>query len=187
MIFEYHSDFDQNGTLYFLATSGRRQAWRNPAGSSQVTVLKSGVGFGNADDLLGKTAVNLRTANIELSYFGVDLTNGADGVDRGLVLSGYCLRNRASSSHSLITWVLQATNNDPQDESAWVTLDNQTNCPVLKGKPGVTGFFPVDSSGGPVGYRAFRVLQTGKNSSGSFNLGLSGIELYGTAVRGVWP
>lgn len=37
------------------------------------------------------------------------------------------------------------------------------------------------------GYRFFRIIQVGKNSSGSDNLALSGIELYGKVTGGRWP
>ncbi len=37
------------------------------------------------------------------------------------------------------------------------------------------------------GYRYFRIIQIGKNSSGSDNLSLSGIEIYGKIVRGRFP
>jgi hypothetical protein len=37
------------------------------------------------------------------------------------------------------------------------------------------------------GFRFFRVLQIGKNSSKSDNLGISGFEVYGKIVGGRWP
>lgn len=37
------------------------------------------------------------------------------------------------------------------------------------------------------GFRYFRVIQVGKNSSGSDNLALSGLELYGRVICGRWP
>jgi hypothetical protein len=37
------------------------------------------------------------------------------------------------------------------------------------------------------GFRFFRILQVGKNSSGTDNLALSGMELYGKVVGGRWP
>jgi hypothetical protein len=37
------------------------------------------------------------------------------------------------------------------------------------------------------GYRYFRIIQVGKNSSGSDNLALSGFELYGRVIKGRWP
>jgi hypothetical protein len=37
------------------------------------------------------------------------------------------------------------------------------------------------------GFRFFRILQVGKNSSGSDNLALSGFEIYGKINKGRWP
>lgn len=37
------------------------------------------------------------------------------------------------------------------------------------------------------GFRFFRVIQVGKNSSGSDNLALSGFEIYGKITKGRWP
>ena len=46
----------------------------------------------------------------------------------------------------------------------------------------------VDADGLPLNaFRSFRIVQTGKNSSGSWNLGLSGMEVYGKCVRGSYP
>jgi hypothetical protein len=36
------------------------------------------------------------------------------------------------------------------------------------------------------GFRYFRIIQVGKNSSGSDNLALSGFELYGKVTKGRW-
>lgn len=37
------------------------------------------------------------------------------------------------------------------------------------------------------GFRFFRIVQVGRNSSGSDNLALSGFELYGKVCHGRWP
>lgn len=37
------------------------------------------------------------------------------------------------------------------------------------------------------GFRYFRIIQVDKNSSGSNNLALSGLELYGRVTKGNWP
>eukprot|EP00392_Amoebophrya_sp_AT5.2_P014793 g14954.t1 len=138
-LFEQEQDFDSNGLLHFLATNGKKSAWKNPQGLGQVQVLKSGVGFGKSEDLVGREALNLRTTNAENSFFGIDLQT-----DRLFVCAGYfeC------------SFPFNGTDQDGLPKAA---------C------------------------RAFRVVQIGKNSSGSYNLGLSGIELYGKAVRGNYP
>ncbi|CAD7952992.1 unnamed protein product [Amoebophrya sp. A25] len=187
--FGYERDFDDNGLLHFLATNGKRSAWKNPQGLGQVQVLKSGVGFGKSEDLVGREALNLRTANTENSFFGVDLQG-----DRLFVCTGYCLRGRNTTSHALMSWQLQGSR-DPSDPNKWQVIDDRYKSPAMLGKPGITAFFECtaavigsDAEGMPnAACRAFRVVQLGKNSSGSYNLGLSGIELYGKGLRGSYP
>lgn len=59
----------------------------------------------------------------------------------------------------------------------------------LKKKGAVTGWMidPEKTKGRLNGFRYFRVLQIGKNSSLSDNLSLSGIELYGRITSGLYP
>ncbi|CAD7937101.1 unnamed protein product [Amoebophrya sp. A120] len=189
-VFEQEKDFDTNGLLFFLATKGKTAAWKNPQGLGQVQVLKSGVGFGKSEDLVGREAINLRTQNTENSFFGVDLLT-----DRLFVCAGYCLRSRNTTSHALVSWQFQGSK-DPQDPNAkWIVLDEQRQSKLLVGKSGATAYFdctlPIngtDQEGLPnAAFRAFRVVQVGKNSSGSYNLGLSGVEIYGKAIRGNYP
>ena len=40
---------------------------------------------------------------------------------------------------------------------------------------------------GTHGFRFFRIVQVGSNSSGSNNLALSNLELYGKTTKGNWP
>lgn len=154
-------------------------------------MLSSPIGLGipgKLEDLAGRQVVNLRTSNEKDSYFGVDL------ISRQLVCEGYCLRNRNAVSHVLMTWELQGSN----DERTWKTLDKRdyTQTGLSKAhklkEAGASDYFnvaPPPEGEDPKGraFRIFRVLQTGKNSSGSDNMGLSGLELYGLGVEGQFP
>lgn len=55
-------------------------------------------------------------------------------------------------------------------------------------KKGATSTWAVtgDAQSG-YGFRYFRIVQVGKNSSGSDNLALSGFEIYGRVTGGRWP
>jgi len=181
VIFERRvGDFDEGGALYWLGTSGKTHMWRNPMSLGHVLALASGVGFGKLEDAVGRKVVNLRSNNAEGSYFGVDLLG-----ERRLILQGYCLRNRDSTSHALTSWACQGS----EDGSTWVTIDEQRNQSSLR-RASATAYFQVRSdtffeASRP--YRCFRILQLGPNSSGSNNLVLSGLELYGCAIAGAWP
>lgn len=178
-------DFDEGGALYWLGTKGRTHAWRNPVGLNLVLAISSGVGFGKLEDIVGRQVVNLRSTNVAGSYFGVDLR------DRLLVLKGYCLRNRNATSHVMMSWAFQGS----LDGDRWEMLDTRNGESSLR-RAGATAYFevrpPPEAETAPgmdvtSAFRYFRVLQVGPNSSGSENLVLSGIELYGYAVGGTWP
>jgi len=85
------------------------------------------------------------------------------------------------------------------DKITWEILDRRvylTDDPVantemepirnLLTKKGATSTWEIDSERSK-GFRFFRIVQIGKNSSGSDNLSLSGIELYGKVIAGRFP
>jgi hypothetical protein len=74
------------------------------------------LGRGNVGDFVGRELVNLRTLNEQFSYFGVDL-----GEDRYLIPSCYSIRNRSSSSHVMLNWTLEASN----DKISFETIDTR--------------------------------------------------------------
>jgi hypothetical protein len=99
-----------------------------------------------------------------------------------------------------MNWHLEGSN----DKTNWTILDRRiylTQIPSqdqaleeeqkhLKQK-GATSTWGVDTDiyreVGYDGFRFFRIIQVGKNSSGSDNLALSGFEIYGKVVKGRWP
>lgn len=138
--------------------------------------------------MAGRYLTNCRTHNEPYSYFGIDLGEG-----RRLLPTCYTLRNRNSRTHVLLNWHFEASNNKQE----WTLLDRRI---YLTGRQqdddryaaerqelcqsGATSTWGVDQEvydkiTGRGGFRYFRVIQVGANSSGSDNLALSGIELYG--------
>jgi hypothetical protein len=133
--------------------------------------------------------------NENLSCVGVDLGEG-----RKLLPTCYSVRNRNSLSHILMNWHFEGSN----DKTTWCILDRRIylsdsmeyNMEVeeehralnQKGKINTWGVDPqVFQEVGNHGFRYFRLVQVGKNSSGSEHLSLSGLELYGKATSGTWP
>jgi len=97
-----------------------------------------------------------------------------------------------------MNWHLEGSN----DKVNWIILDrriymndvgqsdNEDDQKHLKQKGGATTWaIDLDTyrEVGYDGYRFFRIVQVGKNSSGSDNLALSGFELYGKVNNGRWP
>lgn len=74
--------------------------------------------MGKVEDIVGRAAVNCRTHNEPCSYFGVDL-----GVGRALLPNVYTIRNRNCSSHVLMNWAFEASN----DKVHWIPLDERVH------------------------------------------------------------
>lgn len=138
---------------------------------------------------------NTRTLNEPFSYFGVDLGEG-----RLLLPYCYTIRNRNSTTHVLMNWHLEGSSNKVNwhvlDRRIYLSDDLEENAELeaeqrqLKQK-GATSTWGIDTEiykdVGSAGFRYFRVIQIGKNSSGSDNLALSGFEIYGKVTAGRWP
>lgn len=100
----------------------------------------------------------------------------------------------------MMNWQFEGSN----DRSTWVQLDKRIywtgdatkdiefeNEQKLLKQRGISTTWAVDTNIyadlGYQGFRYFRVIQVGKNSSGADNLALSGFELYGRVTQGRWP
>jgi hypothetical protein len=184
--FIYDYDFDENGVFYYLGTLGKSTIFRNPHQIGQLKIFSSSIGKGSLGDLVTRESINLRTLNEPMSYFGVDL-----GEDRYLVPTCYSIKNRNSSSHVMLCWILQGSN----DKVNFVTLDTRifssndikVNNSLEKERsllksPGCTSTWGIDQKirdKFPNGFRYFILKQVDKNSSGGYNLAISGFEIYG--------
>ena len=193
-IFKYTYDFDENGALYFLGTKGKRYQYRNPHEINMVKAFASSLSKGNISDFVGRELTNLRTENEENSFFGVDL-----GSNRTLVPSAYSIRNRNSSSHVMLCWNLEASNDRLNFEILDTRIFSNKNNPQIHQKlekernllkqPGCTSTWGISKKVKerfPDGFRYFLLKQIDKNSNGSYNLAISGFELYGEGKGRGW-
>ena len=193
-IFKYAYDFDENGALYFLGTKGKRHQYRNPHEINMVKAFASSISKGQVSDFVGRNLVNLRTENEENSFFGVDL-----GKNRTLVPSAYSIRNRNSSSHVMLCWNLEASNDKINFEILDTRIFSDVNNPQIHQKlekernllrePGCTSTWGISKKikeRFPQGFRYFLIKQIDKNSNGSYNLAISGFELYGEGKGKGW-
>jgi len=151
------------------------------------------MGKGKLSDFVGREQVNLRTMNEPYSYFGVDF-----GEERTIIPSAYSLRNRNSSSHVLLCWQLEGSNDkinfEVLDSRVFVHTDPKINSQMEKERntlksPACTSTWAVDTaikSKFPNGFRYLILKQIGKNSSGAYNLGISGFEVYGKCIGKRW-
>ncbi len=193
-IFKYTYDFDENGALYYLGTKGKRYQYRNPHELNLVTAFGSSLSRGQISDFVGRNLVNLRTENEENSFFGVDL-----GENRTLVPNAYSIRNRNSSTHVLLCWNLEASNDkinfeildtrifsNLEDPQMHKRLERERNLLLEPGCTSTWGISKKVKERFPNGFRYFLIKQIDKNSNGSYNLTNSGFELYGEGKGNGW-
>eukprot|EP00658_Telonema_sp_P-2_P078771 TRINITY_DN7460_c0_g1_i11.p1 TRINITY_DN7460_c0_g1~~TRINITY_DN7460_c0_g1_i11.p1 ORF type:complete len:192 (-),score=20.53 TRINITY_DN7460_c0_g1_i11:388-963(-) len=183
----YVSDMDRNGMLHYIGTNQGRSLWSNPSIKGQVTVMASSCAHGEVHELVGRTIANFRTRDEEGSWIVVDL-----GEHRRARISHYTIMSRQFKSHYLKNWLVEVSVNG----SEWDALSTHCEEDSLAGGLGklhtwevgvqasaadVTSAADADRVQSLPGeyVRFVRIRQVGTNSSGSHNLMLSCIELYG--------
>lgn len=87
--FEYISDFDRNGVIWFIGTKGGKEDWSNPAARGRVRVASSSVEKGNVRDFLEyESGQQFWTADVPSSWVQVSL-----GSTRTLIPNYYTIRH----------------------------------------------------------------------------------------------
>ena len=124
--FDYLSDFDDNGLMYFLGTQGRTRAYENPAKIGQCAVNSSeGKAKQNFYAVVGRERAGCAIYYKTVSWFAVDLGKG-----RTLSPSAYTLRHgREDGTDALRVWELQGSH----DGKVWITLKTHDNDTALTG------------------------------------------------------
>lgn len=166
--FEYKSDMDNNGIIYYLATGFGKTEWKNPSLTGSVKVSSSSIEKGKVHNIVDLLPKECWTKEIPSSWFSLDLRQGK------LIPTHYTLRHGSNSKmECLRNWSFQASD----DEKNWVELSRHQNDTNLNNAFSThTWKIHMDN---PKPFRHFRILQTGHNSSNNNFLSLSGIELYG--------
>ncbi|KAK2562056.1 E3 ubiquitin-protein ligase hecd-1 [Acropora cervicornis] len=169
----YSKDFYINGVVYALTTN-----FRGPNSTqTRIIATRSSDEEGKATDILENRVdreIVSGTKAEEQSWWCVDLTE-----NYALYLTHYTLRHGSKTNTSyLLNWRLEGS----LDGQSWQTLRRHDN------DRGLTGNHPYRRctwaiDGNVNAFRYFRILQTGKNSSGRFGIFLSGIELYGVLIE----
>lgn len=170
-------EFDKAGVIYALGSKFGKFPWENPgkATPKRIIAKRSSTENGRANDVLENeySGGESGTKNKENSWWCVDLTE-----KYSLYLTHYSLRHgRQDGMYLLCNWRLEGS----LDGKIWETLKEHENDTLLKRTPhqatwAVDGKFTS-------AFRYFRIYQTGQNTSKSFNLFLSGIELYGVLIE----
>ena len=169
----YSKDFDTNGVINALETIFRG----SNSTQTRIIATRSSDEEGKATDILENRVdreIVSGTKDEEQSWWCVDLTE-----NYALYLTHYTLRHGPKKNISyLLNWRLEGS----LDGQSWETLRRHDNDRGLTGNhPYRRCTWAIDGNGNA--FRYFRILQTGKNSSGRFGIFLSGIELYGVLIE----
>jgi hypothetical protein len=177
--FDYVSDFDMNGIVYYLGTDGGQSgSWVNPAISGSMRVTSSGRHTTYAEyNHLSRTPTVALTHGKENAWICFDF------LDRLIIPTHYTIRHYTQSSYALRNWVLEATSNpsamngNSDSADAWTVLYRHLNDFSLSHKDAAKTW-QIDP---PVNlpFSKFRIRMTAQNSSNSWHLVCAGFELYG--------
>lgn len=202
---------DAEGLFYWLGTVGGTRLWQNPAGRGNIRVFSSGIGFGSLDTLVGREICMLRTSNSHESFVGVDLGDGKRFILKGYVLrnrdaTSHCLMSwQVQGSSDGVNWktldershchalripcaaaYFDISTSRRGKEGQFITETQRNRVMHTAGTFGeVRPTSPIMLMSDNDAFQMFRLIQIGTNSSGSFNLVLSGWEFYGETV-GQW-
>jgi len=170
--FEYKgANFDENGVIFYLSTNGGTEQYKNPQLTGKIFVTFSSIEVGSSADFLNKTPSELWTKDVPASWFMIDF-----GENTTVAPTHYTLRHGGNyRSDSLRTWNIQGS----KDGKNWVVLRSHNQDQSLTDKF-ATNTWPVKVlDPGDLGFRYFRILQTGRNSSNHNFLVICGIEFFG--------
>jgi hypothetical protein len=171
ILYEYKSDFDENGVLYYLGTCGKLNQWENPHDLKLVQVTCSSLQNDSRPPsaIVGRETVRCVTRPLENSWIQIDF----DGVE--INPTHYTLRHYNSWHHeALRSWRFEASKNGQQ----WITLREHIVDESLNHKGATkTWEIPLQAEY----FSKFRIIQTGLNSNSNYYLACSGFEIYGKA------
>ena len=181
--------FDTKGVLYLLGTHAGAREYENPMKSGEiVAAMSSTYTSSNVESAPwrlvehahpgGRGGSNFNcTESKPNSWISIDL-----GASRALRLTHYALRHGfPNGGNRLRSWRLEGSN-DPS--SGWVTLKDYKDDESLPDQAWCVGDWAVE--GIEQEYRHFRIIQTGKNSSGMGYLACAGLEVYGELRGAAW-
>lgn len=175
-LFNYSSDFDENGIIYFIGSCGKTKPWINPGlRSMKIVSVKSCELVRDSEPAfswIGRGTVRCATRNLMNSWFSVDF------IKKFIRPTHYSLRHYSSwDTEALRFWVFEGSN----DENSWTIISQHQSDTSLK-KRGATHTWKVNCSNA---FRIFRIRLTGYNSNNHFHLCCSGFEIYGEVLDSV--
>ena len=164
----YISAGDTNGVFYYIGTLNATTTFLNPITRGKVlaTSNSGALTTGTFPLLTDRTTGTLVGPNTVGSWISVEL--------RGYELrcNQYSIRNTVANTTTLVNWQFQGS----KDGLVWTVLDIQTNNTTIATASAWYNFTVLNNGY----YRFFRILSTGKDSSGTTDqIAIGELELYG--------
>ena len=166
--FEYQSDFDKNGVLYWLGTKGGARPWQNPADAGAVKVTASQWNTGRVQNVVNYSAIQAKnySQNTANSWVMVELPVHITP-NKYTILHGYqTVRNQ------LRNWDLEGS----ADGVNFTVIRSHRNDSGLSGNGYCTNTWDLDTD---QPFSHFRLSMKGTDSNGLNHLMCAGLEFYG--------
>ena len=165
---------EENKGLFHLLGTDKTGAWRNPAATGLVRLGTSGVGNGQLNNVLERTACNFETReSMQGAWVTVDL-----GTSFRMEVEAYTMRHgRFDDNYAPRNWRLEASNNGRQ----WIVLREHVQDMSLDQGFGFATWATDSETAAGLSFRHFRIVTTGGNSTAESDLRLSlaSLEFYG--------
>eukprot|EP01083_Nonionella_stella_P285402 971438_1 len=168
-LYQYTSDFDRNGIVYAIATHYGLTKWDNPARQDLIRIDSSGWSSGRIENVLNRRKPRnaCYSANKTHSWFSIDF-----GEQKKIKPTHYTLRDACYCCGAYLQeWNLEGSN----DGQIWDVLRKHCDDTHLH-SINATHTWTVN---GNEYYQMFRIIMTGQNSFGMWQLHCSGFEIYG--------
>ncbi|KAJ5070781.1 hypothetical protein M0811_01762 [Anaeramoeba ignava] len=169
--FDYQSDFDTNGIIFYIGSRSLTNTFSNPARDETIGfhIFTSSIEKGDPLDLTSRSTPQFWTRDIPSSWVIFDF-----GENRTVTLNYYTLMHGGNyRADTLRNWDIQGSN----DKQSWKVLRQHRNDDSLDGKFATCSWRITQNL--DKDFRYIRLLQTGYNSTHHNFLVLAGVEFYG--------
>jgi len=168
-VFNYSSDGDENGFVFFVGTRGRTLPYRNPALSFYLTITSSA--FSGESEKPSAITSSMPSSFISLEDANAFVTFSFHEMF-SIKLDRYSIRHHSKlAAHFLRNWDFQGS----VDGNTWKTLKEHRNDRNFNSAAQICSWKCSQKQG----YRHFKILLRGSNSSNANVIALGGIEFYG--------
>eukprot|EP01083_Nonionella_stella_P145372 455347_1 len=166
--FQYQSDFDENGIIYWIGTQKGKYNWINPMDLKEIAVTSSALSVGTHQSIIGREWAEMYTPNAQNQWVCVDVKEYEVKPNYYTLRHGYSVGDAYAMNWRLEGMVRNGTE--------WEVLRTHCKDDSLK-RAERTSSWELKCN---KYYSKFRVFQYDGNNRPDNHLCLSGFEIYGT-------